>query len=73
MTTVTLKYNQIYKNTNIDIFNIEQILLDKLTKAQDISEIREAAIYFYSQSQMNHDTMVWFSKTEIDILKECYL
>jgi hypothetical protein len=72
MNTISLKYDQIFK-TIYTPFNLEDMLIERLTLGLDLSELREAADFFYSMKQMNRNERNWFVNTDIEIFKECYL
>jgi predicted nuclease of restriction endonuclease-like (RecB) superfamily len=72
MTTETLKYDQIFKGIYTP-FNLEKIMIEKLKAGVDLSELKQAANFFYKMKQINRNEKNWFVDTSIEILKECYL
>ena len=72
MTKETLKYDQVYKGIYTP-FNLEKIMVERLEAGMDLSELKEAALYFFKMNQLSRDKKNWFVDTDIEILKECYL
>lgn len=72
MNTKHSNFDQVFK-TVYTPFNLEDMLIERLTLGLDIQDIREAAEFFYSQKEFNRVERNWFVNTSVEVFKECYL